>query len=528
MAKQMKVELISEYPGLNGYYYADIDLPAEDHEIRDAMQRTRETGQWNGYREISVLSCPLLPEIIKNRLDSPTLDELNFLAKRLDRMPEEERFVFRAVVLRLIPQESTDELVSVKDLINSTYGLENVMVAFNVANDEQLGQFVIDNSLHEDVASVPDNALYLLDKRQIGKLQREIDGGIYVDGFYVVAGIYERPEIYDGKILPGEEPSAWFAFRLKIAEAPVNSAEETAGSAEWISLPIGKDKVNRIAQAHNEACIEDCVYFGFESSVPQITDEVFGDMQDFDALNALAQRMAEMSPTEQVKYKAALSAEQPKSIHAAADIAAHLDEYELDYYTDSAGVFFKNYLLRHLDTRFDGEWLDTLLTQNEGDRLLKRLGAAETPYGIISARGRSLYELVPYNEAAAKELKTQALTDEKLDVIEVLGRKALFSNGRILPEEIPEGLYAYDLRYSDEGKGQFISIEPKVGVNHGGTVLMRELLDFREQGYLSFTDDTSPNFLGYDLTPREFMETDIAQEDMQPEESGQELGGMNL
>lgn len=99
----------------------------------------------------------------------------------------------------------------------------------------------------------------------------------------------------------------------------------------------------------------------------------------------------------------------------------------------------------------------------------------------------------------------------------------MFSNGRILPEEIPEGLYAYDLRYSDE-KGQFISIEPKVGVNHGGTVLMKELLDFREKGYLSFTDDTSPNFLGYDLTPREFMETDPLQE----EENEQQFGGMQL
>ena len=84
-------------------------------------------------------------------------------------------------------------------------------------------------------------------------------------------------------------------------------------------------------------------------------------------------------------------------------------------------------------------------------------------------------------------------------------------------------LKSYDLRYSDE-KGQFISIEPKVGVNHGGTVLMRELLDFREKGYLSFTDETSPNFLGYDLTPREFMETDPLQE----EENEQQFGGMQL
>ena len=167
------------------------------------------------------------------------------------------------------------------------------------------------------------------------------------------------------------------------------------------------------------------------------------------------------------------------------------------------------------------------MLRTESSILLDRLGATVTEYGVISARGGSLYEPVPYHKPNVKELKTQALTDEKLDVIEVLDRKALFSNGRILPEEIPEGLYAYDLRYSDE-KGQFISIEPKVGENHGGTVLMRELLDFHEQGYLSFTDDTSPNFLGYDLTPREFMETDFTQEDGQEEENEQQLGGMQL
>lgn len=87
------------------------------------------------------------------------------------------------------------------------------------------------------------------------------------------------------------------------------------------------------------------------------------------------------------------------------------------------------------------------------------------------------------------------MTDEKLDVIEVLGAKALFSNGRLMPEEIPEGLYAYDLRESDNGN-RFVSIEPKVAVNHGGTVLMKEILDFGERGYISFDEDSDPNFLG--------------------------------
>lgn len=245
-------------------------------------------------------------------------------------------------------------------------------------------------------------------------------------------------------------------------------------------------------------------------------------MLEFDTLNKLAAHIAEMSDMVQVTFKAALTAEKPQGIREALDIAEHLQEYELSYYTNAPAAFFKNYLQHYLDTRFDGRWLDMLPAQKEGEQLLGRLGATDTEYGVISARGHSLYEPVLREEPEAKKLKTQALTDEKLDVIEVLGRRALFCNGRLLPEEIPEGLYAYDLRYSDE-KGQFISIEPKVGENHGGTILLRELLDFREQGHLSFTDDTSPNFLGYGLTPREFMETGQAEEAEEQTMEGMQL-----
>lgn len=527
MKKQMTVELVNERPGFDGYYYASLELPAEEYELRDALQKLRAVGREKEYQDVSVLNCDLLPELSDVRLDFPTLDELNFFAKRLASLGFEEQIVLQTVLPKVIPEVNDNGIVSMKDLINITYGLDEIMIASDVGNDEQLGQFVIENDMHEDVASVPDNALYLLDKKQIGKLQRESDGGVYVGDFYVVAGEYEMPVIYDGKTLPAEELSEWFAFRLKVAEAPVNSADETEGSAEWISLPIYKTEANRIAKLHNESSIEDCVYFGFESSVPQITDEMFGDMQDFDKLNRLAKEMLEMSPAEQVKFKAALAADTPQNIDGVLDVAEHLNAYEFSASPDSDEIFFKEYLLHHLDSRFDSKWLDTLMLRTESSILLDRLGAAVTEYGVISARGGSLYELVPYHKLDAKELTTQALTDEKLDVIEVLGRKALFSNGRILPEEIPEGLYAYALRYSDE-KGQFIAIEPKVGANHGGTVLMRELLDFREQGYLSFTDDTSPNFLGYDLTPREFMETDFTQEDGQEEENEQQLGGMQL
>lgn len=212
MAKQMTIELVTEYDELDGYYYADLELPAEDYEIRDALQKSRAVFRQDGYQDISILNCNLLPRLSDVRLDSPTLDELNFLAKRLDGLNEEEQLALQAVAPRVISDHSEGELVSVKDLINMTYGLDTVMIASNVGSDEQLGQFVIENDLHGDVASVPEQVLYLLDKKQIGRLQRENDGGVFVNGFYVVAGDYEMPEVYDGKTLPHEEASHHHPF----------------------------------------------------------------------------------------------------------------------------------------------------------------------------------------------------------------------------------------------------------------------------------------------------------------------------
>ncbi|MCO7114027.1 hypothetical protein NIB75_19790 [Bacteroides uniformis] len=46
---------------------------------------------------------------------------------------------------------------------------------------------------------------------------------------------------------------------------------------------------------------------------------------------------------------------------------------------------------------------------------------------------------------------------------------ALFTDMRIDRNAVPEGLYAYDIRESDDGD-RLATIEPTVMVNHGGTI----------------------------------------------------------
>ena len=53
------------------------------------MQRTRAVGRENTV-EVSILECDILPELQDIRLDTFSLDELNFLAKRLVSLTDEE------------------------------------------------------------------------------------------------------------------------------------------------------------------------------------------------------------------------------------------------------------------------------------------------------------------------------------------------------------------------------------------------------------------------------------------------------
>lgn len=94
------------------------------------------------------------------------------------------------------------------------------------------------------------------------------------------------------------------------------------------------------------------------------------------------------------------------------------------------------------------------------------------------------------------------------DLISLFGKPALFTDARITDSDIPKGLHCFHLRESDDGE-RFASIEPRVAVNHGGSVIMNEALDFGERGFIPFTEDTEPNFLGRSISLKDFMNGDF-------------------
>lgn len=114
-------------------------------------------------------------------------------------------------------------------------------------------------------------------------------------------------------------------------------------------------------------------------------------------------------------------------------------------------------------------------------------------------------ELPDFFKERNMDLQKENLLNEELQEIEIFDKPGLFSNGRLRDEDVPEGLYRYDLRGSDYNPGQPITVEKTVVVNHAASVLMAEELDLGADGRLELGED-GLNFTGAELTVREFME----------------------
>ena len=102
--------------------------------------------------------------------------------------------------------------------------------------------------------------------------------------------------------------------------------------------------------------------------------------------------------------------------------------------------------------------------------------------------------------------KIQIANDEQYQEIELFDKPGLFSNGRIVRDNLPEDVYCYDLRGSDYDPGEPVCVEEQVVVNHAGSVLLTEPLELAEDGRLMLTEEEGLNFVGGFSTLAQFLQ----------------------
>ena len=78
MEKTLKLEISHTTSG-GKVYYGILELPASELEIEDSLQQARTNYERQDIDEFTIYYCKQLRELLGERLDSPTIKELNFL-----------------------------------------------------------------------------------------------------------------------------------------------------------------------------------------------------------------------------------------------------------------------------------------------------------------------------------------------------------------------------------------------------------------------------------------------------------------
>lgn len=141
---------------------------------------------------------------------------------------------------------------------------------------------------------------------------------------------------------------------------------------------------------------------------------------------------------------------------------------------------------------------DMILAENK----MESRSMTPTDYGLLMEK------------AAQVEQERFCQSREELDVVELFGTTALFFNERVSQNHVPEGLYRYDLRGSDDDPGFPASVEHYVRVNHAGTILAAKPLEIPAQGHLPLDDEL--NFTGETMTISEFRDKYARPEQVKP------------
>ena len=243
------------------------------------------------------------------------VEELNYLAKRLDSFDTGEAAQFQAMAHKL-------ELFELKDLINLTFCCQQATVITDFSDLAAIGRNHYMN-LHGGSASVDE--LNALDGKGTARQLIESGSGTITPYGVIYDNGMELEQIYDGRFFPCYyyEPNA-----ITIAVTSKAEPEDTE-HITWLFLPMVQEEIDR-ALLRGGITDPSEIRLSLEDSwLPhEVLDLLDMDHVDISELNALVQALDEFSDMSIRKYAAAAVMARPHTTEQAKHLAENLDLFD--------------------------------------------------------------------------------------------------------------------------------------------------------------------------------------------------------
>ena len=243
------------------------------------------------------------------------VEELNYLAKRLDSFDTGEAAQFQAMAHKL-------ELFELKDLINLTFCCQQATVITDFSDLAAIGRDHYMN-LHGGSASVDE--LNKLDGEETARQLIESDSGTITPYGVVYDNGMKLEQVYDGRIFP------CYYYEPNAITVAVTSKAEPEGTEHitWLFLPMIQDEIDRALQRAGIADPTDARLWLEDTQLMNEVDVLLDmEQESLAALNALAQAADALSSDDTKKLGAVVMLAEPKSAAQIKNLAESLDLFD--------------------------------------------------------------------------------------------------------------------------------------------------------------------------------------------------------
>ena len=285
--------------------YAHCMELLESLEIGDAVKADCQVQEINSF--YSVLK--------RTEMLTVNVEELNYLAKRLDSFDTGEAAQFQAMAHKL-------ELFELKDLINLTFCCQQATVITDFSDLSAVGR---DHYMNLHGGSAKTEELDALDGEATARRLIESGSGTITPYGVVYDNGMKLEQVYDGQFFPCYyyEPNA-----ITVAVTAKSEPEDTE-HITWLYLPMAQEEIDRTLQRAGITAPLDIQLRLEDTQLPNEVDVLLDMEQESLAdLNALAQAADALSTDDMKKLGAVVTMAKPQNAEQVKNLAENLDLFD--------------------------------------------------------------------------------------------------------------------------------------------------------------------------------------------------------
>ena len=272
--------------------------------IGDVMERDCKVEEIRG-------GLPILKRLEKVAVN---IDELDYLAKRLDSFDYIEAAQFQAMAVKT-------GIFDMKDLINLTFCCQQATVITDFSDLEAIGRHhlvsINGGCLSSELADTDLRMTAL--KRILSK-----DGTVTPYGVVYDNGL-KLEEVYDGRHLPG------YHYEQDMLAVGISSQTDSENSSKitWLYLPCSQAQVERGMMRSGISDPEDMSIWYEDSQLPKEVESALEfKRESLYELNDLAAAIMKLAPADRKKLEAAVKLAEPECASQIRHLAENLDQFE--------------------------------------------------------------------------------------------------------------------------------------------------------------------------------------------------------